>query len=323
MPSALPQAEAPSPSYGHEPVLIEEVMDLVDPRPGEVIVDCTFGAGGHARRLAPALAASGRYLAIDRDPQAFEHYELFREEVACGTAFAHADYADGLDDLLDTGRSADVVLMDLGLSSMQIDRPERGFSYSRPAPLDMRMDPTAERSAADLVNEASEKDLAGWFRRYGEERHARRIARAIGRRRKKQRIETTAELVEVVREAVPTPALFAGGHPAKRVFQALRIEVNGELDSLDRGLAAAFELLAPGGRLVVVSFHSLEDRRVKRFMRRQSRPDVPDDVPLRADELHSAAELLTPKVIRPRPDEIERNPRSRSALLRAVRKAPS
>ncbi len=321
MPSALPQHEAPRPFLAHEPVLVDDVAALLAPRAGETVIDCTFGAGGHARRLAPALGPEGHYIAIDRDPEARAHFDRLRGDLVCSVRFERGDFADVLPALAGEGIRADAILMDLGLSSMQIDQPERGFSYSRPAPLDMRMDPSCDLSAADLVNEASERDLSGWFRRYGEERHSRAIARAIVRRRSERPITTTRELVEVVRDAVPTPALFAGGHPAKRVFQALRIEVNSELDSLDRGLLAAFDLLAPGGRLAVVSFHSLEDRRVKRFMRARSRPAVPDDVPLRADELHSEAELLTPKVIRPRPAEVERNPRSRSALLRAVRRS--
>ena len=171
--------------------------------------------------------------------------------------------------------------MDLGLSSMQVDQTQRGFSYSRQAPLDMRMDPSQERSAADLVAEMSERELTDLMRTYGEERYARPIARAIVRRRDAQPITTTGDLVEVVRSAVPTPALFAGGHPAKRVFQALRIAVNDELGSLERGLEAAFALLAPGGRLAVISFHSLEDRMVKRFMRARSQGCIcPPDMPV-------------------------------------------
>lgn len=317
MQSASPIA-SPSLGPGHVPVLADDVARLAAPRRGDTVVDCTFGAGGHARRLAPSLGADGSYVAVDRDPEAGEHFAAFAEDVVCRTRFVHGDYAEVLPRLADEGLRADVILMDLGLSSMQVDRPERGFSYSRPAPLDMRMDPHDERSAADLVATASEADLAGWFRRYGEERHARAIARAIVRRRNEAPITTTAELVDVVRSAVPTPALFAGGHPAKRVFQALRIAVNDELGSLERGLRAAFDLLEPGGRLVVISFHSLEDRMVKRFMRAVSQPAVPDEVPLRADELVAEAELLTPKVIRPKQAETDANPRSRSALLRAV-----
>jgi 16S rRNA (cytosine1402-N4)-methyltransferase len=220
------------------------------------------------------------------------------------------------------GLRADCVLMDLGVSSMQVDRPERGFSYSRQAPLDMRMDPEEGPSARDLVNGADEADLARWFRAYGEERHARAIARAIARRRERAPIATTGDLVEVIRGALPTPALFAGGHPAKRVFQALRIAVNHELESLEAGLGPAFELLVPGGRLAVIAFHSLEDRMVKRFMRDRATgcicpPELPACVCGRVPE----AALITTRAVMPRPEEVARNPRARSARLRVLVKA--
>jgi 16S rRNA (cytosine1402-N4)-methyltransferase len=305
----------------HEPVLADEVVILLAPRPGEVVVDCTFGAGGHARRLAPALGPDGLYVAIDRDPTAEALFEDFAQDVVCATRFVRGNFSDVLPALLNEGLRASAVLMDLGLSSMQIDDPERGFSYASQAPLDMRMDPDLERSAADLVAEASEAELTGWFREYGEERYARAIARAIVARRAEAEIESTAELVEIVRGAVPQPALFAGGHPAKRVFQALRIAVNLELESLDAALEPAFELLEDGGRLAVISFHSLEDRRVKRFMRDRVRRELyPPDLPVRGETHVSEAEALTPRPLRPKPAETDRNPRSRSARLRAVRR---
>ena len=211
--------------------------------------------------------------------------------------------------------------MDLGLSSMQVDQPERGFSYSRQAPLDMRMDPGRDRSAADLVAEAPEAELAEIIRSYGEERYAKPIARAIVRRRREAPIATTGDLVEVVRSAVPTPALFAAGHPAKRVFQALRIAVNDELGSLERGLEGAFDLLAPGGRLAVISFHSLEDRRVKAFMRARSQGCIcPPDLPVCGCGRVAEAALLATKALRPRQAELDRNPRARSARLRALQR---
>ncbi len=303
--------------------MAEEVARLAEPRPDETVVDCTFGAGGHARRLAPALGAGGRYIAIDRDPEAGGWFDEFADDVVCGARMVRGDFADVLRDLVAEGCRADVVLMDLGVSSMQVDRPERGFSYAREAPLDMRMDPDQPESAADLVASASASDLAKLFRRYGEERYAGPIARRIVERREREPIRTTADLVDVVRSAVPTPALFAGGHPAKRVFQALRIAVNDELGSLERGLGAALELLAPGGRLVVISFHSLEDRMVKRAFRAEVEADAPPpDVPLRASEMPPArAALLTTKAIRPRKAEQDANPRSRSARLRGLRRA--
>lgn len=319
MRSALP-IESPSRRTGHTPVLGDEVVALLAPRAGETVVDCTFGAGGHARRLAPALGPEGLYIGIDRDPEARAWFDEFAADVVCRTRLIRGDFADVLPELVEEGVRADAVLMDLGVSSMQVDRPERGFSYARQAPLDMRMDPDQPVSAADLVATADARDLQRWFAEYGEERYARQIARAIVARRAEAPITTTADLVDVVRSAVPTPALFAGGHPAKRVFQALRIAVNDELGSLERGLAAALDLLAPGGRLAVISFHSLEDRMVKRAMRAEAtRGAPPPDVPLRASEMPPApAHVLTGKAVRPRQAEQDANPRSKSARLRGL-----
>ena len=320
MPSALP-VESRRPARGHDPVLADEVVRLLAPRPGDTVVDATFGAGGHARRLAPALGEDGRYLAIDQDPEAAAWFSDLAEDVVCETRFIRANFADALPRLADQGVRADAILMDLGLSSMQVDQPERGFSYSRQAPLDMRMDPGRDRSAADLVAEAPEAELAEIIRSYGEERYAQPIARAIVRRRREAPIATTGDLVEVVRSAVPTPALFAAGHPAKRVFQALRIAVNDELGSLERGLEGAFDLLAPGGRLAVISFHSLEDRRVKAFMRARSQGCIcPPDLPVCGCGRVAEAALLATKALRPRQAELDRNPRARSARLRALQR---
>jgi 16S rRNA (cytosine1402-N4)-methyltransferase len=310
------------PAVQHEPVLVGEVLGTLAPAAGQTLVDCTFGAGGHARRLAPLVGRSGAYIAIDRDGSTEKLFTAFSERVDCHTRFIRADFADGLRELLDEGVRADGILMDLGISSMQVDQPERGFSYSRNAPLDMRMDPTQPRTAADLLAEASEEDLAGWFKSYGEERYARAIARASVRQRAKEPITTTCELVELIRGAIPTPALFAGGHPARRVFQALRIVVNDELGILERGLEAAFELLAPGGRLVVISFHSLEDRIVKRFMQARARGCVcPPDLPACVCGREPEGMLALPKAVSPRREELDRNPRAHSARLRAVVKA--
>jgi 16S rRNA (cytosine1402-N4)-methyltransferase len=306
----------------HDAVLVDEVVAALAPVPGETIVDCTFGAGGHARALAPAIGRKGTYIAIDRDTTAEPNFVAFSEQVDCRTRFVRADFADGLDRLDGEGVVADAILMDLGLSSMQIDRVERGFSYSRNAPLDMRMDQTTGRTAADLLATATEEELAGWMRTYGEERYAKPIARAIVRTRETRPIRCTCDLVEVIRGSIPTPALFAGGHPAKRVFQALRIVVNDELGILERGLERAFQMLAPGGRLAVISFHSLEDRMVKRFMQAKARgcvcpPDLPQCVCGRTPE----AILALGKSQAPRKEELERNPRSHSARLRALVKA--
>ena len=217
---------------------------------------------------------------------------------------------------------ADAILLDLGVSSMQLDRPERGFSYAADAPLDMRMDPTAELTARDIVNEADERELADVFRRYGEERFARQIARAIVRRRGKQPFERTGDLVETIKQAIPAPARFGEGHPAKRVFQALRIDVNDELGALERALPAALQILRPGGRLAVISFHSLEDRIVKRFLRSQEHGcTCPPDFPLCVCGAQPALRAVPRRAIRPSPAEIARNPRAQSARLRVGIKA--
>ncbi|MCB0882669.1 MAG: 16S rRNA (cytosine(1402)-N(4))-methyltransferase RsmH [Thermoleophilia bacterium] len=303
----------------HAPVLLDEIVELLAPRAGDVVVDCTFGAGGHARALADEIGPDGTYIAIDQDPDVKPLFAAFAQNSACAARFVRANFADALADLRAEGVRADVILMDLGLSSMQIDRPERGFSYSRQAPLDMRMDPSRPESAATLVATASEADLTRWMRDYGEERYARPIARGIVRRRAQAPITTTADLVEVVKSAVPTAALFGGGHPAKRVFQALRIVVNDELGVLEEGLEDAFAMLAPGGRLGVICFHSLEDRMVKRFMRDRVRGCIcPPGMPVCGCGRSSAAAAITTKAVRPSADEQDVNARAHSARFRAV-----
>jgi 16S rRNA (cytosine1402-N4)-methyltransferase len=308
----------------HDPVLVDEVLEVLRPEAGHVVVDCTFGAGGHAQRLAEELGPDGLYVAIDQDPDVAPFFDLFADGAPCRTRFIRKNFAVALDELVQDGVRADAILMDLGISSMQIDRPERGFSYARQAPLDMRMNPDQPISAATLVADASEADLARWFRDYGEERYARQIARAIVRTRQAAPITTTGELVEVVRGAVPSGALFAGGHPAKRVFQALRIVVNAELDLLPHALESAFELLAVDGVLAVISFHSLEDRIVKRYFRARAQGCIcPPGMPVCGCGRTPEGELVTGRAIMPGADEMHRNPRSRSARLRAVRKLES
>jgi 16S rRNA (cytosine1402-N4)-methyltransferase len=219
------------------------------------------------------------------------------------------------------GVEADAILLDLGVSSMQIDRPERGFSYAVDAPLDMRMDPSGELSASEIVNEWDERELATIFRRYGEERFARQIAQAVVRRRQERPFERTGELVDTVKSAIPAPRRFGDGHPAKRVFQALRIAVNEELDALERALPAALAMLRPGGRLAVISFHSLEDRMVKRFFAAQARGcTCPPELPVCVCGHEPTMRLLTRKAVRPSPQETAENPRSASAKLRAAAK---
>jgi 16S rRNA (cytosine1402-N4)-methyltransferase len=303
----------------HVPVLAEEVRELLAVKPGETVVDATFGAGGHAALLAEDLRGRGRLIAIDRDPSVRPYYEQFRRRFGVQSRFLRGEAADVLDRLAENGVQADALLLDLGVSSMQLDRPERGFSYAVDAPLDMRMDPTAEVSAADLVNDSPERELVTIFRRYGEERYAKQIARAITRRRKQHPIERTGELVELIRSAIPAPARFGDGHPAKRVFQALRIAVNDELGELEEALPAAMEMLRPGGRIAVIAFHSLEDRIVKRYFQRLERGCVcPPDFPVCVCGREPELRRLNRKAIRPSAQEVALNPRAASARLRAA-----
>jgi len=314
----LPNALQPN-ATDHVPVLADEVRDLLALSPGETAVDTTFGAGGHARLLAADLRGEGKLIAIDRDPAVRPYFESFRRRAGVQARLLHGDFADVLERLAQNGVRADAVLFDLGVSSMQIDRPERGFSYAVDAPLDMRMDPSEEYSARDLVNEASAKELEKVFRRFGEERYAKSIARAIAERRRHEEITRTSQLVETIRGAIPAPARFGEGHPAKRVFQALRIAVNDELQSLADALPSALELLRPGGRMAVISFHSLEDRIVKRFMRAKENGCIcPPDFPICNCGHEAEMRLLGRRAIRPGPRELALNPRAASARLRAA-----
>jgi len=316
----LPNALQPN-ATDHVPVLADEVRQLLNVQPGNTIVDATFGSGGHAALLAGDLAHSGRFIAIDRDPSARSYFERFRRRNGIQARFLRGEFATVLDQLAANGVQADAILLDLGVSSMQLDRPERGFSYAVDAPLDMRMDPSAEVTAADIVNDSSERDLQTIFRRYGEERYARQIVRAIARRRRTVPFTRTAELVETIKSAIPTPARFGDGHPARRVFQALRIAVNDELEQLEEALPAAVEMLRPQGRLAVISFHSLEDRIVKHYVRQQAHGcTCPPDFPVCACGREPVVRVLTPRAIRPTAREVALNPRSASARLRVAEK---
>jgi 16S rRNA (cytosine1402-N4)-methyltransferase len=314
----LPSVLQPS-ATDHVPVLADEVRQLLAIEPGETVVDATFGAGGHAALLAADLRGEGRLIAIDRDPTARAYFDRFRKQTGVQGRFLRGDFSVVLEQLADNGARADAILFDLGVSSMQIDRPERGFSYAADAPLDMRMDPSAEYSARELVNEAAERELTHIFRQYGEERYAKQIARAIARRRREQPFERTGELVETIKTAIPAPARFGDGHPARRVFQALRIAVNDELTALEDALPAAVELLNPGGRLAVISFHSLEDRIVKRFLRDEERGcTCPPDFPVCVCGQEPVLRATPRRAIRPSSRETASNPRAASARLRAA-----
>ena len=301
----------------HQPVLAEEVRRVLAVRPGETVVDCTFGAGGHAKLLAADLNGRGRYIAIDRDPSVRPYFESFKRRFGgLQTRLLRGEFSLVLEQLATNGVEADAILLDLGISSMQLDHPDRGFSYATDVPLDMRMDRSAELTAADLINDATERDLADIFKRYGEERYARQIARMIVRRRP---LTTSFELVDVVKAAIPAPARFGDGHPAKRVFQALRIAVNDELGALERALPAALEALRPGGRLAVISFHSLEDRIVKTFMRDGERGcTCPPDFPICVCGKEPLLRAVSRRPLRPSEDELAQNPRATSAKLRVA-----
>ena len=302
----------------HVPVLAGELIEALDPQPGQVAVDCTVGAGGHGRLVAERLGPAGLLVGIDRDPLAEEAFAELAAEVECRTRFIRADFAHGLELLQEEGFEADLVYLDLGMSSMQVDTRERGFSYAYDAPLDMRMDPAQELNAAEIVNTWDRRRLARTLREYGEERYAERIAGEIVRRRP---LSTTFELVDAITAAIPAPARFGGGHPAKRTFQAIRIAVNGELDQLDEALPLAWQLLRPTGRLAAISFHSLEDRRVKRFLADRLQGCIcPPDLPVCACGRTPEAELVFRRSVVPTPGEIAQNPRAKSARLRAARK---
>jgi 16S rRNA (cytosine1402-N4)-methyltransferase len=307
----------------HVPVLAGELIEALDPQPGEVAVDCTLGGAGHARLVADRLGPAGLLIGIDRDPSAERAFAELAAEVPCRTRFVRADFATGLQTLLDEDVEADLVYLDLGMSSMQVDQRERGFSYAYDAPLDMRMDPGTPLSAADAVNEWEPRRLAKVLRDYGEERYADRIAREIARRRAVAPLRTTFELVDAITAAIPAPARFAGGHPAKRAFQGLRIAINDELGQLEAALPLAWSLLRTGGRMAAISFHSLEDRRVKRFLADRAQGCVcPPELPVCVCGHEPEADLIGRGGVVPTPGEVAANPRARSARLRAARKRP-
>ncbi|TMK54450.1 MAG: 16S rRNA (cytosine(1402)-N(4))-methyltransferase RsmH [Actinobacteria bacterium] len=292
----------------HVPVLAEAVVRYAVPSPGaRSVIDCTVGAGGHAAALLRAMGPAGRLLGIDRDPDALrlaaDRLAAFGDQVR----LVPGNFAELGEIVTQSGWGpSDAVVYDFGLSSMHVDRPERGFSYQHDAPLDMRMDTTAPLSAYDVVNTYDERHLARVIRSYGEERWASRIAQFIVAARKRRPIATTGELVEVIRAAVPSAARRVGPHPARRTFQALRLEVNKELEAIQSSLPQASAELSPGGRLVALSYHSGEDRLVKRFMREEASGEAP------------RLRLLTRKPERPSEEEIARNPRASAARLRAA-----
>jgi 16S rRNA (cytosine1402-N4)-methyltransferase len=305
----------------HQPVLLQEVLQALSPRPGGIYVDCTFGRGGHALALLAQIGPEGRVIGIDRDPEAV----AAGQPLAAGDArlsVRHGRFGQLADHARAQGLAGrvDGVLFDLGVSSPQLDSPERGFSFRLDGPLDMRMDPGPGPTAAAWLAEVREADLAAVLRTYGEERHARRIARALVRARAQRPIATTRQLADLI--AAANPSRERGQHPATRSFQAIRIFINRELEELGAGLAQAVDILAPGGRLAVVSFHSLEDRLTKRFLRGQARGEEhPHDLPVAPPAAAPRLRLLG-RPIRPSAAEIAGNPRARSAILRLAERLP-
>jgi 16S rRNA (cytosine1402-N4)-methyltransferase len=305
----------------HVPVMLERVVALLAPalaRPDAVLVDATLGLGGHSEAFLRQFPEV-RLIAFDRDPNALrlagERLAPYAERIS----FVHAVYDELPRALADLGVPAiDGILFDLGVSSMQLDEADRGFAYSQDAPLDMRMDPTRGTTAAEIVNTYSAADLARILFQYGEEKFARRIADRIVRERAAEPFTNTARLSELVRDAIPQAGKRTGGHPAKRTFQALRIEVNGELDVLRRALPAALGALALHGRIVVMSYHSLEDRITKQAFAPGTKSDVPDDLPVIPAGHEPYLKLLTRGAERPTDEEVAVNPRAASARVRAA-----
>jgi 16S rRNA (cytosine1402-N4)-methyltransferase len=300
---------------GHAPVLLDEALDALAVRPDGFYVDATFGRGGHTSAILARLGKQGKLLAIDRDPQA-----VVAAQALLGTdpraGVVRAPFSRLAEVVDEAGRPADGILLDLGVSSPQLDDADRGFSFLRDGPLDMRMDPGSGESAAAWLGHAPEREIAAVISRLGEERFARRIAHAIVAARSEAPIVTTGRLAAVISQAVPTRE--PGKHPATRSFQALRIHVNRELEELEQVLPQAVDCLAPGGRLVVISFHSLEDRIVKRFMRRASQDDPAwAGLPVVPPAARARLRLVC-RAVFPGADEVERNPRARSAVLRAA-----
>ena len=312
--------------YRHTPVLLAEVTQQLSLHPGSIVVDCTLGGAGHARRLVDLISPTGTLVGIDQDDSALEAAAVtlrLGQQTPVNTVLLKGNFGE-LDRLLAEARIpyADAVLMDLGMSSPQIDVAERGFSFKAEAPLDMRMDPGNQTlTAAEIIATYDEADLARIFRKYGEERWASRIASFVVNARARKPITTTGELVELVKAAIPASARRSGGHPAKRVFQALRIEVNDELAVLARGLEAAIRWLAPTGRIAVISYHSLEDRIVKQvFVEAAKGCDCPPDLPVCVCGRSPVLRIVTRRAIAPAAGEIESNPRARSARLRVAEK---
>lgn len=311
--------------FHHIPVMLAEILDHMGLRPGGIYVDCTLGGGGHSSEMVKRVQPGGRIIGIDQDPDALKAAGAKLAEYAPGVTLVHSNFYRLKEVLGEIGiPSVDGVLFDIGVSSHQLDEAGRGFSYMQDAPLDMRMNPQDITTAADLVNNLPEQELTRIIREYGEERWAKRIAEFIIRRRGIKPIVTTAELVEVIKQAIPAGARREGPHPAKRTFQALRIAVNDELGRFAAALRDAVDVLKPGGRVCVITFHSLEDRIAKETFRELAgRCTCPPELPVCQCENKPRVKVITNKPISPTAGEIDVNPRARSAKLRVAQKVDS
>ncbi|MFC4409306.1 16S rRNA (cytosine(1402)-N(4))-methyltransferase RsmH [Chungangia koreensis] len=304
--------------FNHTTVLLHETVDGLDIRPDGVYVDCTLGGAGHSEYLVSQLGADGRLICFDQDETAIAHAKERLAPHLDKITFVHANFRYIKEELHAIGiQKVDGILYDLGVSSPQLDTPERGFSYNYDAPLDMRMDTSSDLTAFEVVNKWEYGDLVRIFYRYGEEKFSKQVARKIEEARKKKAIETTFELVDLIKEGIPAAARRTGGHPAKRIFQAIRIAVNDELGAAEDSLTDALTLLKVGGRISVITFHSLEDRLCKTiFKEASSLPELPPGLPVIPEGMEPKLKLITRKPIVPSDDEIEMNNRARSAKLR-------
>jgi 16S rRNA (cytosine1402-N4)-methyltransferase len=308
--------------FDHTTVLLKETVDGLNINPDGVYVDCTLGGAGHSEYLVKQLSSKGRLICFDQDTIAIENAKIRLADYLDRVTFVHSNFRYLKEELEKLNiHQVDGILYDLGVSSPQLDTPERGFSYHHDAPLDMRMDQTAELTAYHVVNEWSYDNLVRIFFRYGEEKFSKQVARKIEQARAIAPVETTGQLVELIKDGIPAPARRKGGHPAKRIFQAIRIAVNDELGAAEDSLVDAIDLLAIGGRISVITFHSLEDRLTKTiFKEASSLPDLPPGLPIIPDHMKPVLKLVTRKPILPTDEELEANNRSRSAKLRIAEK---
>lgn len=308
--------------FEHFSVLNQETIEGLSIQPNGTYVDCTLGGAGHSKKIIEKLTEKGHLVAFDQDETAIEHARELLSEYENQVTFIHRNFSQ-LEEALDELDISEVegIVFDLGVSSPQLDQIERGFSYHNNAPLDMRMNQTQKLSAYEVVNHWTYEQLVKSFFRYGEEKFSKQIARNIERKREEKPIETTLELVEIIKEAIPAPARRKGGHPAKRIFQAIRIAVNDELNVFEEALHQAARKVAIGGRIAVITFHSLEDKICKQAMKKWSTPeDVPKEIPLLPEEIQPPFKLINKKPIVPNENELDENRRSRSAKLRICEK---